>query len=43
MGLFGIILRNVDLNKKDKEKIHERIKTLSIKQSKKVKNEKQKK
>jgi len=26
MGRFGIILRNVDLGKKDKEKIHEVIK-----------------
>ena len=26
MGLFGIILRNVDLDKKDKERIHELVK-----------------
>jgi hypothetical protein len=34
MGLFGIILRNVNLEKKDKEKIHELIKHSEKKQLK---------
>ena len=45
MGLFGIILRNVELPKRDKEKIHELIKhsefNLKSKQDEKTKKEKQ--
>ena len=39
MGRFGIILRNVDLGKKDKEKIHAVIKhTQNIKKDESKKN-----